>query len=87
MRFITDRAVDQIAALQDVPADDRVRTLADADRVYLYIRRSEGQRDGVLPGAPEEALRTWGEQNDLDPDRMNLALAILQETGRVVAVD
>lgn len=79
--YITDQAVEQIAELQDVDAAGRVQAFADADAVYGYLRRSEGQRDG---GVPDDALRTWGESNDLDPDRMNLAIAVLRATGRVV---
>jgi hypothetical protein len=83
MRFITDQAVDQIAALQDVDAAGRRQAFDDADTVYRYLRRSEGQRSDAVP---EDALRKWGEQNDLDPDRLNLALEVLRETGRVVAL-
>jgi hypothetical protein len=83
MRFITDQAVDQIAALQDVDAAGRQQAFDDADTVYHYLRRSEGQRSDAVP---EDALRKWGEQNDLGPDRLNLALEVLRETGRVVAV-
>lgn len=84
MRFMTDQAVDQIAALADVDVETRQRAFEDADTVYGYLRRSEGQRDGPVP---EQALRKWGEQNDLDPDRMNLALEVLKATDRVVTID
>lgn len=84
MRFITDQAVEKIAALQGVDAAGRVQAFADADAVYLYLRRSEGQRSEAVP---EAALRKWGEQNDIGPDRMNRALAVLRATGRVVALD
>jgi hypothetical protein len=83
MRFMTDQAVEQIAVLADADADTRTQALADADIVYRYLRRSEGQRGDAVP---EDALRAWGEQNDIGPDRMNLALEVLKETGRVVAL-
>jgi hypothetical protein len=83
MRFLTDQAVEQIAALQDADAASRLQAFEDADNVYQYLRRSEGQRSDAVP---EDALRKWGERNDLGPDRLNLALEVLKETGRVVAL-
>jgi hypothetical protein len=80
---MTDRAVDGIACLQDHDAAVRAQALVDADQVYLYLRRSEGQRQAPVP---EDALRAWAEQEDVDPDRLNLAIAVLTETGRVVAL-
>jgi hypothetical protein len=82
MRFITDQAVDRIAALEGVDLETRRQAFDDADRIYAYLRRSEGQREGPVP---EGALRKWGEQNELGPDRLNLALEVLKATDRVVA--
>lgn len=83
MRFITDQAVEQIATLEGLDAAVRAEAFADADKVYTYLRRSEGQRTDAVP---EDALRKWGEQNDLDPDRLNRAIGVLKDTGRVVAL-
>lgn len=81
MRYITDRKADEIAALQGLSPDDRGRAIADAEQIYGYIRRSEGQRDG---GVPEDAIRKWCESNDIGPDRTNRALQLMRDLGQLV---
>jgi hypothetical protein len=81
-RFVTDQKVEGIPALERLTQDEKVQALHDAERVYAYVRRSEGQREGFVP---EEALRNWGEKNSLPPERMNPAIAVLQADGRLLA--
>ena len=84
MLFISDERLEAISALSGLTAEEKGAALADAESVYRYVRRSEGQRDGAVP---EDAIREWGEGRDFDPDRLNRALAVLRETGRLVALD
>ena len=50
--------------------------LADAADVSAYIAAN--------PWVTETALRTWGENQDIGPDRMNAALAVLDASTKVV---
>lgn len=80
LRFVTDQRVEGIAALESLSTEEKAQALQDAEAVYGFLRRSEGQRDQFVP---EDALRGWGEQRDMTPERMNAALAVLASDGRI----
>lgn len=73
--FVTDRQIEQIPTLKDLNPGQRLEALADAERIYRYVRRNEF--------IDETDLRAYGERNGLNPDRMNTALAILEATDRL----
>lgn len=79
MRYLTDKHADTIGALDGLDQAGRAQALADAERVYNYVRRNENIDD--------DELRQYGERNELPPDRLNTALAVLTETGRLLAVN
>lgn len=75
MRYITDQQASEIPALAELPDSDRQTILADAARVHTYVQRNAWISD--------EDLRLYGERNDLPPDRLNAALALLCDTGQL----
>lgn len=78
MRYITDQQAAKIPALADLDPAGQALVLADAARVYTRVRRDEW--------ITRDDLATYGEQNDLPPDRLNAALELLTQTGRLLAV-
>lgn len=72
------KALEEIPALQAQPPEQRAQTLADADAVYAYVRRNEW--------VTEEKLRVWAERREMSPDRLNVALELLAQTGRLTAI-
>ena len=79
MRYLTDTQADQLPSLQDLDDAARAQVLTDAGVVYAYANRARGT-------LTDSKLRGWGEKNDLGPDRMNAALAFLQDTGRLLTI-
>lgn len=79
MIYAADSTVRQIAALAALTVDQRNQALADAARVFAYIKRH--------PWISRDELADYGERNNLKPDALNCALAILSETGRVHALN
>lgn len=77
-RYVTDKALEEIPALQAQEPEQRAQTLADADAVYAYVRRNEW--------ITEDRLRKWAERRDLNPDRLNVALELLAQTGRLTTI-
>lgn len=79
MRYITDTHAAEIPALASLDDAGRQEILADADRVHAYIARNAWIGDADL--------RAYGERNGLPPDRLTAALALLDQTGRVIGID
>lgn len=77
-RYLTDQKVAEIPCLQPLDDAGRLQVLADANVVYVQVRANEFVTD--------TDLRAWGEQNSLDPDRMNLALAFLDQTDQLTSI-
>lgn len=73
---MTDKAAELYPSLAG--AADRDRLLADAGKLYAWLRGHEF--------ATEERLRARAAADGIDVDRVNGALAFLRETGRVIDV-
>lgn len=79
MRYITDQHAADIPGLADLDPKDQRQVLADAGRVYTRVQRQ--------PWITDTELREYGERNDLPPDRMNAALALLEQTNQLLPVE
>jgi hypothetical protein len=77
-RYISDEYVETVPELANIPREDLPGVLADAERVYKYVKQNEH--------ITETDLRAYGERNDIPPDRMNQVLPVLTQTGRLVEV-
>lgn len=74
MLYIADSALADIPSLHGQDSTTIAQRVADAGRVLTYIRRN--------PWIDHDTLARYGERN-LDPDRLNAAIALLGETGRL----
>lgn len=74
--WITRRTADKLPSLKDLNDQARAQLLTDADRIERHVRRNEFIDDAEL--------RRYGERNDLPPDRLNPALAFLEQTGQLL---
>lgn len=83
MAYHTTQWLDGITSLSGLTVEEKAAALKDAESVYSYLRQSEGQRKGAVP---DDALRTWAGENDLNPDTINKSIALLIETRRIVQV-
>jgi len=75
MQYVTDTELGRFPTLEALDPAQRDQALADASRVHRYIARNEW--------IAEEDLRAYGERNDLPPDRLNTALSLLADTGKI----
>lgn len=78
LRYITDEML-TTALGPDFDLDQAQEILGDAGRVYQYIRSNEW--------ITEAKLRSYGERNGIDPDRMTTVLDFLQGAGRLHAAN
>lgn len=76
--YITDRKLQEIPGLAELDDAGKLQALQDAERIYRHVRRNEF--------IDETELRAYGERNDLNPDRLNVALGLLQDTGRLMLI-
>jgi hypothetical protein len=76
-RYLSDRELGRLSALEGLDGDARYKALADAGELYRYVTQNE-----------------WVARADLDlhfqakswsPDRLNLALALLEQAERLFA--
>ena len=75
--LVTDRELERVF-VGDLEPDGVRQVVDDAGRVYSYVRRNEWLDEGEL--------RRYGERNGIGPDRMNRALRLLRETGKLSLV-
>jgi hypothetical protein len=73
-RWITDVKANELALSVGIDRDEATRGLHDAEIVWHYIREHEW--------IEESDLRAWAETHGIDPDRMNIALSLLERAGR-----
>lgn len=83
-QIVTDERLAETPGLEGLETEQRLQAMRDARRVYDFLRRSEGQRDGAVP---EDGLRAWGERQGISPDRMNAALSVLEAEQRIHVYD
>lgn len=79
LKFWTDNDIAAIPSLTTADAATRSQAMSDAERVYQYVKKN--------PGIDEDKLRKYGERNEMPPERMTLALAVLHDTGQIIGVD
>lgn len=84
MRYVTDKRLAEIPALANLDPDVMSNLLTDAAHIYGFLRRSEAQREDWVP---DDALRAWADRQGLSPERVNAALGLLQDDGRVVSFE
>lgn len=75
-RFVTQERLEQIVG--DVDPDNLGTILADSKKVFEKIDQE--------PWITEASLRSWAEGQDMDVDRLNAALNLLRQSGRVSQV-
>lgn len=75
MHYVTDTELARLPALENLDTQGRDQALTDAGRVYRYVGRNEW--------LTEDELRAYGERNDLPPDRLNRALTLLADAGKI----
>lgn len=75
-RFVTQERLEQIVG--DADPENLETILADSKKVFEKI-------DGE-PWITEAALRSWAEGQDMKVDRLNAALNLLRQSGRISQV-
>jgi hypothetical protein len=81
--YLTREYADSIDSLKGLTPEQRRTIVEHGDAVYEEIRRAE--RRG-MPLPEEDALRKWGESNEIGPTAMTAALQYLRESGQILAV-
>lgn len=79
MRYITDQHANDIPALQGLTAKQQREVLGDADHVYEQVE--------AHPWIDDAGLRERGKSNGLTPERIDDAVSLLTQTGRLLVVE
>jgi hypothetical protein len=82
-RFITDQRASEIPSFAALDPAARQGALNDAEAVYRFLRQNEAQSS---KWTTENALRQWAATTGADDDRVNVAIEILVDSGRVLVV-
>lgn len=79
LRYVTRELLVEVLG-EEVPNEAEVVSEVIVDTQAIHAKIAED------PWLTESALRTWGEGEGIDPDRMNRALKVLEATGQVASV-
>jgi len=71
-RFVTDQTIAGLPVMQGLDETGRAEVVGDAAAVYAHVAANEW--------IDEAQLRRWGETVGVLPDRMNRALAFLDQS-------
>jgi hypothetical protein len=77
-RYLTDKQAQELESMRGLDPEARKQMADDAEVVYRWL---ESHKWGE-----EKDLRSHGEAIGIGPDRMNAALQLLVDTGRVTPV-